>query len=108
MLDLIYYASFLVTALVVLALLAVARAAIRRGGDEKTWTNYFMFGAILAGMVSGCLLFHAVLWSFDAAGHRLNVGHGEVIVAAPFFNLVLGVVLAILGRVLLRWRPIAW
>jgi hypothetical protein len=65
MLDLIYCASFLVTALLVLAMLLVARAAIRRGNDETTWTNYFTFGASLAGIVSGFLLFYGVLWSFD-------------------------------------------
>jgi hypothetical protein len=85
-----------------------ARAAIGHGRDRKEVSNLFTVGAILAGFVSGLPIYYGVRWVLNTIGYRVNVGHGEVLVAAPIFNLILGLGLAMVGRMLLQWRPIKW
>jgi hypothetical protein len=48
------------------------------------------------------------LWLFERAGHQVNVGHGEGLIATPLFNFLLSVLIAIAGNILLRWKAIRW
>lgn len=106
MADLIYYCTFGATAVLVLVALILSRRAIKSGGNKKVYANRFVAASMLAGVISGLLLYYGVLWIFDATGHHVNVGHGEALIAAPFFNFILGLVLAMLGRVLLLWQSL--
>ena len=104
--DFIYYCTFFVTAALALGALGLAHRAIRRGGNEKIYLNRFTVASMLSGLVSGVFLYYGVLWLFDILGYRVNVGHGEVLIAAPLFNFILGAVLVIPGRMVLQWQPI--
>lgn len=104
--DLIYYCTFGATAGFVLVALFLSRRAIKSGGNKKVFASRFVAASVLAGVISGFLLYYGVLWVLDATGHHVNVSHGEVLIAAPLFNFILGLVLAMLGRVLLLWRPV--
>lgn len=108
MADFLYYSTFIVTVgLVTIAALA-ARSAIKKGGDWTSCVRRFTVAAIVAGLVSGLLIFYGVVWLFDTTGHRVNFGHGEALIAAPIFNFILGIAGAAIGRMMLSWRPIKW
>ena len=86
----------------------IARAAIGNGRDKQKVANRFTIGAILAGFTSGLPIYYGVLWGLDTIGYPMNVGHGEALVAAPIFNFIFGLALALVGRMLLQWRTIKW
>ena len=85
-----------------------ARADIVKGEDRNSCTRNFTVKAILAGLVSGLLIFYGAIFLFEAAGHRVNFGHGEALIAAPIFNFFLGIAGALIGRIVLGWRSIKW
>ena len=101
--DYVFYSTFFVTIGLALAAFVRSLAVVRRGGNTSHYATRFAFSALLAGLASGTGFFYGVLWIFDALGNHINVGHGEVLIAAPFFNFCLGVVFAMLGATLLRW-----
>lgn len=104
--DFIYYFTSFVTAAFALGALGLAHKAIRRGGNKKIYSNRFTMASVLSGLVSGIFLYYGMLWLFDILGYRVNVGHGEVLIAVPLFNFILGVVLVLPGRMVLQWWPI--
>lgn len=104
--DFIYYCTFVVTVGLPLVALAFSHMAIRKGGNKRIYANRFVAVSVLARMISGVLLYYGVLQVFDVIGHHVNIAHGEVLIAAPFFNFVLGLALAMLGRISLLWRPV--
>jgi hypothetical protein len=103
--DFIYYCTFVVTVGLALGALALAHTAISKGGNKKIYSNRFAVASVLSGLVSGTFLYYGTLWLFDVFGYHVNVGHGEVLIATPLFNFVLGLVLAVPGKVLLQWHP---
>lgn len=108
MANFLYYSTFLLTVgLVVLAGFA-ARSAISKGVDWKSCVRRFTVNAVVAGLVSGIPVLFGALWLLEAIGQRVDFGHGEALIAAPTFNFVIGTVGALIGRILLGWRPIKW
>lgn len=109
MTDVAYYLSFVLN--VVLAAIAffILRTAVRAGrvGEEKAKLLYSIV-VIVSGLVAGLILFQAMVGLFRALGLSAEYGHGEVIIAAVAFNLMLSLILLPVGRVLLGWRPIRW
>ncbi len=106
--DVIFYSSFAITLGLSSMIYVRARAGIAHGRDRKECSNQFTIGTIVAGFVSGFLIYFGVLHALDAVGYRVNVGHGEVLIAAPFFNLILGLALGLVGRIPLQWDPVNW
>ena len=104
--DFLYYCTFAVTVGLALVALFLSHRAIRKGGNKTIYANRFVVASVLAGMISGILFYYGILWVFDTVGDHINVGHGEVLIASPLFNFVLGLTLAMLGRILLVWRPL--
>ena len=106
MTDLLCYSAFALTILLALASFALARSSIGQGTPVRLSCRRFVLASIAAGLASGVVYFHGVLRVADAIGFHVDVGHGEVLVAAPLFNAVLGAILAAIGRVILLWEPI--
>lgn len=104
--DFIYYCTFVVTVGVALGALALAHTAIRKGGNKKIYSNRFALASVLSGLVSGTFLYYGVLCLFDVFGYHVSVGHGEVLIAAPLFNFILGLALAVPGKIVLQWQPL--
>lgn len=102
----IYYLTFAITIALAATFFVQARSAIRRGQQKKKWRNRFALYAILSALASGVPFFYSVLWLAVTAGYNPHVGHGEVLIVAPIFNLALGILLAVVGRVLLAWCSI--
>jgi len=57
--------------------------------------------------VSVSLLSVGVFFVIVALFH-LPAGHGEVLIAAPIFNLLTATVLIIVGRIIIGWVPMKW
>lgn len=102
--DFIYYCTFVVTVGITLVAFALSRTAISKGGNKKIYANRFVIASVLAGLISGALLYYVTLWLFDVLGYHVSIGHGEVLIATPLFNFVLGLALAVPGKVLLQWQ----
>lgn len=106
--EIIYDTTFVITTGIVLIALGLSRAGIKNGGDVKRCTQRFLILAASSGLVSGIPIFYGAMWLFDVTGYYVNVGHGEILVAAPLFNLILGIALAAIGKILLQWTAIKW
>lgn len=39
---------------------------------------------------------------------NINIGHGEILVIFPIFNLLLTFVLIFCGRMIIEWEPLKW
>jgi hypothetical protein len=39
---------------------------------------------------------------------EISRGHGEIIIAAALFNVLLSLVLIVSGRIVIGWEPIKW
>ena len=108
MTDFIYYSTFAVTGALALAAFLVARTAIAKGADITPSSNRFAFAAVASGLFSGIPYFLGAIWAVRSAGYIVYTGHGLALIAAALFNALLGLALAALGRMVLRWRPIRW
>jgi hypothetical protein len=106
--DLIYYCTFILTAGLSATAFVLARNDIIGGGNKQRLSWRFAFASVFAGLGSGSIMYFGTLWLLDVAGHRVNVGHGEVLIAAPAFNLCLGLVLAVVGKAILNWSSFTW
>lgn len=106
--ELIYIASYVINLCACAIACLRARSAIAAGGDIKTNVNRFTALAVAAGLISGFPLLLGIFWVFERAGYPVSLGHGEGLVAAPLLDFVLGLLMAGLGRMLLRWRAIHW
>jgi hypothetical protein len=102
----IYYLTFTITIALAVAFFVQARIAIRCGQQKKVWRNRFALCVILSALITGVPFFYGALWLAVIAGYRPHVGHGEVLIVAPIFNLALGMLLAVVGRFLLVWHSI--
>jgi hypothetical protein len=58
---------------------------------------------VAGGIFSGVLLFFGIAALFD-----ISLGHGEILVAAPVFNLLLSFVSIAAGRIVIGWTPLNW
>jgi hypothetical protein len=106
--NMIIYSTFVITVGLALAFFRQARSAIRSVKHTKIWRNRFALCVILSALFSGIPFFYGVLWLSMAAGYNPSLGHGEVLVVAPIFNLALGILLAVVGRFLLARASIKW
>ena len=106
--EIIYNTTFVITTGIVLIALGLSRAGIKSGGDINRYTKRFLILAASSGLVSGIPIFYGAMWLFNVTGYDVNVGHGEILVAVPLFNLILGVALTAIGKILLQWTPIKW
>jgi hypothetical protein len=108
MADFLYYSTFAVAAGLAMAALLAARSAIAKGADITKVSNRFAFAAIVSGLFSGIPYFLGAMSFARWAGYTADTGHGEILIAAALFNGLLGVALAALGRMMLRWQPLRW
>ncbi|MGH8613443.1 MAG: hypothetical protein ACREYF_15860 [Gammaproteobacteria bacterium] len=55
------------------------------------------------GIFSGTVVFLGIVALF-----HIPLGHGEILIAAPLFNLLVAGVLIIAGRIIIGWVPMKW
>jgi len=70
--------------------------------EEKAKTFYSWLCVVIS-LFSGLVLFIGITTLFN-----IFLGHGEILIAAPIYNLLLSCVLIISGRIVIGWVPIKW
>ena len=75
---------------------------------EKKAKGIYSLIAMGIGLSGGTLIFHGLVFIFRILGFESSFGHGEILVAAILFNLIVGVVLVIVGRIIISWRKLSW
>lgn len=108
MVDFIYILTFAVNFCLCGVAFALARSAIAAGSDPKPIIKRFTWAAVLIGFIAGLPLLSALFWLLEGIGHRVNLGHGEGLIATVAFNFIFGLLLAGIGRMLLGWCRIDW
>lgn len=58
---------------------------------------------IAVGIFSGIVVFFGIMVLFN-----IPAGHGEILIAAPIFNLMLSGISIGVGRVVIGWVPMKW
>lgn len=104
LLEVIFWSAAALNLLIAAALMWVLRRMHRSGrisiADAK---SRFLWIYSPLGLVS------ALIWFFGwVAVLDLSTGHGEVVLAAPVLNLILGVTAAGIGRVVIGWKAMRW
>ena len=74
----------------------------RRFTETKAKTIYSWL-CIVASIFLGIVLFIGITSLFN-----ISLGHGEILIAAPIFNLLLSCVLIIAGRIIIGWVAVKW
>ena len=109
MTDVAYYLSFVFNALIASAVYFGIRKAVQHNRIKRENAKIiYSVSVLVGGALSGLVLFHAFVAIFRLMGLTANYGHGEVIVAAVLFNLLLSLLLLIAGRILLGWQSFRW
>lgn len=106
--EFLFYAMPALTVCLTIALFVRSRAAINRGADVTSIARRFALATSVAGIFVGIPCYFGMLWLPESLGARVDVGHGEVLIATPIVNAMLGFVLAAIGYSLLRWAPVKW
>ncbi len=102
MIELLYYSTFVFNIVISLIIAKVIKKRITQHvKDAKKGQNLFSVLILSVGFVSGTLYFWLVIEVSEIFGLTLNSGHGEILIAAIVFNLILSLVLIPFGRVLL-------
>jgi hypothetical protein len=104
MADLVFWLCALINVGLAGALTAHLRRRVKAQGitEAKAKTIYSWL-CVAAGIFSGFVVFLGIVALFD-----IPVGHGEILIATPLFNLFLTGVLIIAGRIIIGWVPMKW
>lgn len=108
MIEFIVCSTLALTACLAIVSFARSRVAIRKGAELKSASRRFALVASAAGLFAGIPFYYGILWALECIGLRVYVGHGEVLIATPILNAVLGFFLAAVGWSILRWAPLRW
>ncbi len=109
MADVAFYLSFVFNALLAAAAYFLLRGPVKsnRLGEAKAKLIYSAV-VVAGGALWGFVLFPAMVALFRLIGIPAAYGHGEIIVAAIVFNLMLSMLLLLVGRILLGWQSFSW
>jgi hypothetical protein len=79
-----------------------ARVKAQQFTEEQAKTVYSWL-CVGVAILSGCVVFLGIVAVF-----HIPVGHGEILVAVPLFNLLFAGVLIVAGRIGIGWVPMRW
>jgi len=107
--EVAYYLSFLITFFVcflsALKLKNRHKSGVISSDKAKSIYSYISFAV---GLLSGTVIFHGLIWSFSMFGYSENYGHGEILFAVIFYNVLLSWLLLAIGRVVIGWQKLMW
>ncbi len=102
--DLAFWLCLAANAGISIVLLTWLRRGARAGAySARVARNAYTVLCIGVGIFSGVALFYGSVALFG-----LFVGHGEVLIAAPMWNLVLSGAMVPVGRIVIGWEPVKW
>jgi hypothetical protein len=77
----------------------VKRKAIAEGRAKAIYS----WACMAIGLFCGTVIFFGIMLLFN-----IPAGHGEVLIAAPIFNLMLSAISVVIGRIVIGWMPMKW
>ncbi len=88
--------------------MALAIHLQRRASRKKEAEAYArrMARSLYSWLSLAVALFCAVLFPGVLALFHVFAGHGEILIAAPLFNLLLAGPLIVIGRIIIGWAPV--
>lgn len=100
-----YYLSFVVTFMACLMSIIKVKKELNSGFfDIEVAIKQVLMLTTLFGVLGGTLFFQVLSWLFAQFGLSVGLGHGEILITAAFYNLLLGFAFAIIGIVVLTWK----
>jgi hypothetical protein len=107
--DFAYYSTFLFNALASIWMICKLRKEVENGYSTLRQASKQVVGLVMViAALSGTGFFYATMWMLGLLGINSILGHGEVLVAAIMYNLLLGVVLTAFGLISVNWKHIKW
>jgi hypothetical protein len=105
--DLTYYSTFFLnSALAVSLAISWRKRLVSRSVSVKRAYLLFSIQALIVGILSGSVLFYALIGGFELLGVAIRFGgHGEVYFASILFNFILSSFWVFFGIALIGWRP---
>lgn len=107
--DVAYYLSFALNAALCVAACATLRTRVIGGRlHERRAKTIYSWSALMLGLISGIVLFNGMVAAFQLSGFSASYGHGEIILAAALFNVLLSVATIAIGRICLGRNAMLW
>lgn len=102
--DLAFWLCIAANAGICIALMTWLRRGARSGAYSARVAKT-VYTVLCAGtaIFSGVVLFYGSVALFG-----VFVGHGEVLIAAPLWNVVLSGAMVPVGRIVIGWEPVKW
>ena len=107
MIELIYYSTFFVNCTLSFLLAKTIKKKIKQNRiSESKGKNIYSALILPIGALCGTVYFWLFVTVLEKFGAKISYGHGEIIIAAVMFNLILSLVLIPLGRMFIGWQKI--
>ena len=107
--DVAYYLSFLITFILCFSAAVFLRNKYKSGGITcQKAKSIYSFVAFIFGLLGGTMIFYGLTWLFNLFGYSISYGHGEILIASIFFNVLLSIVFIGVGRVVIGWQKQMW
>ena len=102
--DVVFWLCAALNTAIAVALIVRFRARVTAGvlAEHKAKSAY-SWVCLATGAVCGTAVFLGITSVLD-----ISRGHGEIIIAAALFNVLLSLVLIVSGRIVIGWEPIKW
>lgn len=103
--EFIYYSTFLLNSALSLWLVMSMNQKLKQK-KIKLGKGKNLYSALMLpiGALCGTVYFWLVAKVFGQFGINISFGHGEIIIAAVMFNLMLSLFLIPIGRIYLGWK----
>src|SRR5215467_9637794 len=102
--DVVFWLCATLNMAIAVALIVRFRARVTSGAaTEHKAKGTYTWLCLASGALCGTVGFLGMTSLFD-----ISRGHGEIIIAAALFNVLLALVLIVGGRVVIGWEPIKW
>jgi hypothetical protein len=102
--DVVFWLCAALNMVIAVALVLRFRARVTAGMlAERKAKGTYTWLCLASGALCGSAVFLSITSLFD-----ISRGHGEIIIAAALFNVLLSLVLIVSGRIVIGWEPIKW
>jgi hypothetical protein len=107
MIELIYCSTFFVNCALSFLLAKTIKNKIKQKRiNESKGKNLYSALILPIGALCGTVYFWLVIEVLKKLGQNITYGHGEILIAAVMFNLILSLLLIPFGRMFIGWQKI--
>lgn len=109
MTEMLYYSTFATNILFSLLLAKSLKKSINSNKiKESKAKNIHSTLMLPLGALCGSVYFWLLIEVLRKLGQNITYGHGEILIAAIVFNIILSLVLIIIGRVYIGWKQVSF